>query len=50
MDHRQLLSGLSVADTSGPIQTFDQLNGTGTVLNKALAIPVHLGRPWNSIE
>ena len=50
MDQRQILSGLSVSDTNGPIQTFDQLGGTGTVLNKALAIPVHLGRPWNSIE
>ena len=47
---RHILSGLSVSDTSGPIQTFDQLGGTGTILNKALAIPVYLGRPWSSIE
>jgi mannose-6-phosphate isomerase-like protein (cupin superfamily) len=47
---KQCLSGLSVSDTSGPIQTFDQLGGMGSVLNKALAIPVHLGHPWSSIE
>jgi mannose-6-phosphate isomerase-like protein (cupin superfamily) len=44
------LTGLSVADLSGPITTFDQLGGGGTVMNKALAIPVHLGGAWNSIE
>jgi mannose-6-phosphate isomerase-like protein (cupin superfamily) len=44
------LTGLSVADLRGPITTFDQLGGGGTVLNKALAIPVHLGGAWNSIE
>src|SRR5690348_14318259 len=45
-----LLTGLCVADKSGAIQTFDQLGGRGTISNKALAIPVHLGFPWNSIE
>jgi len=49
MKHRHL-TGLSVADTGSPVQTYDQLGGTGIVLNKALAIPVHLGHPWNSIE
>src|SRR5437588_11764449 len=44
------LTGLSVADTGSPVQTYDQLGGTGVVFNKALAIPVHLGSPWNSIE
>lgn len=44
------LTGLSVADTGSPIQTYDQLGGTGTVFNKALAIPAHLGYPWHSIE
>src|SRR5215469_7496682 len=44
------LSGLSVADTDSPIQTYDQLGGSGTVYNKALAIPLHLGYPWCSIE
>src|SRR5437588_9326535 len=44
------LTGLSVADTGSPVQTYDQLGGTGVVFNKALAIPVHLGYPWNSIE
>ncbi len=47
---RHQLTGLSVADTGSPIQTYDQLGGTGVVYNKALAIPVHLGYPWNSIE
>jgi mannose-6-phosphate isomerase-like protein (cupin superfamily) len=49
MKHYQL-TGLSIADTGSPVQTYDQLGGTGIVFNKALAIPVHLGRPWNSIE
>lgn len=44
------LTGLSLSDLSGPITTFDQLGGGGTVMNKALAIPVHLGGAWNSIE
>ncbi|HLX59471.1 MAG TPA: cupin domain-containing protein, partial [Ktedonobacteraceae bacterium] len=44
------LTGLSVADTGSPIQTYDQLGGTGIVFNKALAIPAHLGHPWSSIE
>ena len=44
------LTGLSVADTGNPIQTYDQLGGTGIVFNKALAIPMHLGYPWNSLE
>ena len=44
------LTGLSVARTDGPITTFDQLGGGGTVVNNALAIPVHLGGAWNSIE
>ncbi len=44
------LTGLSVARTDGPIQTFDQLGGGGTVVNNALAIPGHLGGAWNSLE
>src|SRR5437763_918464 len=44
------LTGLSVARTNGPITTFNQLGGGGTVVNNALAIPVHLGGAWNSIE
>jgi mannose-6-phosphate isomerase-like protein (cupin superfamily) len=44
------LTGLSVADTGSPVQTYDQLGGTGTVFNKALAIPMHLGSPWHSLE
>jgi mannose-6-phosphate isomerase-like protein (cupin superfamily) len=44
------LTGLSVADTGNPIQTYDQLGGTGIVFNKALAIPMHLGYPWHSLE
>ncbi|GCF11238.1 cupin domain-containing protein [Dictyobacter arantiisoli] len=44
------LTGLSVADTQHPIQTYSQLGGPGRVANKALAIPVHLGPPWHSIE
>ena len=49
MAHHQL-TGLSVADTDSPIQTYEQLGGKGTVFNKALAIPMHLGYPWHSIE
>jgi hypothetical protein len=45
-----LLTGLSVTDTDSPIQTYDQLGGSGTVYNKALAIPGHLGYPWHSLE
>jgi mannose-6-phosphate isomerase-like protein (cupin superfamily) len=44
------LTGLSVADMGSPVQTYDQLGGTGIVSNKALAIPAHLGYPWHSIE
>ncbi len=44
------LTGLSVARTNGPITTFGQLGGGGTVVNNALAIPAHLGGAWNSIE
>jgi mannose-6-phosphate isomerase-like protein (cupin superfamily) len=44
------LTGLSIADTRHPIETHAQLGGAGIVYNKALAIPVHIGRPWNSIE
>jgi mannose-6-phosphate isomerase-like protein (cupin superfamily) len=44
------LTGLSIADTSTPIATHQQLGGTGVVYNKALAIPGHLGHPWNSLE
>jgi mannose-6-phosphate isomerase-like protein (cupin superfamily) len=44
------LTGLSVADIDSPVQTYDQLGGTGTVFNKALAIPMHLGSPWQSLE
>src|SRR6202051_3098809 len=40
----------SVADTGSPIHTYDQLGGRGSVFNKALAIPMHLGYPWHSIE
>jgi mannose-6-phosphate isomerase-like protein (cupin superfamily) len=49
MPHHQL-TGLSVTDTGSPVQTYDQLGGTGTVFNKALAIPLHLGSPWHSLE
>ena len=48
VDHQ--LTGLSVADTASPVQTYEQLGGTGTVFNKALAIPRHLGYPWHSLE
>jgi mannose-6-phosphate isomerase-like protein (cupin superfamily) len=48
VDHH--LTGLSVADTGSPIQTYEQLGGTGIVFNKALAIPLHLGSPWHSLE
>jgi mannose-6-phosphate isomerase-like protein (cupin superfamily) len=49
MAHRHL-TGLSIADTGSPVHTYDQLGGTGTAYNKALAIPMHLGRPWHSLE
>src|SRR5947209_17127360 len=48
VDHQ--LTGLSVADTGSPVQTYDPLGGTGIVFNKALAIPLHLGSPWHSLE
>jgi len=48
VDHQ--LTGLSVADTGSPVHTYDQLGGTGIVFNKALAIPLHLGSPWHSLE
>jgi len=44
------LTGLSVARTDGPVLTFDQLGGGGTVVNNVLAIPGHLGGAWNSLE
>lgn len=44
------LTGLSVARPDGPVMTFDQLGGGGTVVNNALAIPGHLGGAWNSLE
>ena len=44
------LTGLSVARTDGPVMTFDQLGGGGTVVNNVLAIPGHLGGSWNSLE
>ena len=44
------LTGLSIADTDSPVQTYDQLGGRGTVFNKALAISMHLGYPWHSLE
>src|SRR5947209_16624059 len=44
------LTGLSVADTASPVRTYDQLGGMGTVFNKALAIPMHLGSAWHSLE
>ncbi len=44
------LTGLSVARTNGPVLTFDQLGGGGSVVNNALAIPGHLGGAWNSLE
>lgn len=47
VDHH--LTGLSVADTGSPVQTYDQLGGRGIVFNKALAIPLHLGSPWHSL-
>lgn len=43
-------TGLSVADRASPVQTYDQLGGSGLVFNKALAIPGHLGYPWHSLE
>lgn len=44
------LTGLSIATTCDPIETYHQLGGPGRVYNKALAIPMHLGHPWHSIE
>lgn len=44
------LTGLSIANTHNPIETYHQLGGPGRVLNKALAIPFHLGYPWHSVE
>lgn len=44
------LQGLSISDARNPIQTYSQLGGPGRVCNKALAIPVHVGLPWRSVE
>jgi mannose-6-phosphate isomerase-like protein (cupin superfamily) len=44
------MSTLSGTTLERPIETFDQLGGRGRITNKALAIPVHLGDPWNSVE
>ena len=48
------LTGLSIASTASPIDTYEQLGGSGRVRNKALAIPAHLNRgadgPWASVE
>ncbi len=44
------ITGLSIADSRHPIETHAQLGGLGVVYNKALAIPVHLGYPWHSLE
>jgi len=47
---RTSLTGLSIASTHNPIETYHQLGGPGRVFNKALAIPFHLGHPWHSVE
>lgn len=47
---RTNLTGLSIANIHNPIETYHQLGGPGRVFNKALAIPVHLGHPWHSVE
>jgi quercetin dioxygenase-like cupin family protein len=47
---RTSLTGLSIANTHNPIETYHQLGGPGRVFNKALAIPMHLGQPWHSVE
>jgi uncharacterized cupin superfamily protein len=44
------LTGISISDARNPIQTYSQFGGLGWVYNKALAIPVHIGLPWRSIE
>jgi uncharacterized cupin superfamily protein len=44
------LTGLSITNTHHPIETYHQLGGPGCVFNKALAIPMHLGQPWHSVE
>jgi mannose-6-phosphate isomerase-like protein (cupin superfamily) len=44
------MSTLSGTTLERPIETFNQLGGRGRITNKALAIPVHLGGPWNSVE
>ena len=44
------LTGLSITNTHNPIETYHQLGGPGRVCNKALAIPMHLGQPWHSVE
>jgi mannose-6-phosphate isomerase-like protein (cupin superfamily) len=41
------LSGTSLLH---PITTYDQLGGQGVIRNKALAIPVHVGGAWRSVE
>lgn len=43
-------SGVAVADCSGRIWTLNQLGGSGSVYNKALTIPGHIGNPWRSLE
>lgn len=52
---RYNLTGLSIASTADPIETHEQLGGSGIVRNKALAIPAHLNGlaepgPWASVE
>jgi len=47
---RSQLTGLSVADMGSPVRTYHQLGGQGIVCNKVLAIPLHLGHPWHSLE
>jgi mannose-6-phosphate isomerase-like protein (cupin superfamily) len=41
---------LSATTLAAPIHTFGQLGGKGLITNKALAIPLHLGEPWHSVE
>lgn len=43
-------TGLSIANTEHPIETYHQLGGPGRVFNKALVIPAHLGQPWHAVE
>jgi mannose-6-phosphate isomerase-like protein (cupin superfamily) len=44
------LRGVSISDKKHPITTIHQLGGSGIVLNKALAIPFHLGNVIRSLE